>query len=82
VTWPIYGLAAPIQYYLCATPPSNTSINNGDDALEDSDMRSGYARVSAEGRLRIRIDMVCSFSYVSSSISGVSIEDSVGYSFD
>jgi hypothetical protein len=22
VTWPIYGLAAPIQYYLCATPPS------------------------------------------------------------
>ena len=23
VTWPIYGLAAPIQYYLCATPPSH-----------------------------------------------------------
>jgi hypothetical protein len=22
VTWPIYGLAALIQYYLCATPPS------------------------------------------------------------
>jgi hypothetical protein len=45
-------------------------------------MRSGYARVSAEGRLRIEIGMIYSFSYVSSSISGVSIEGSVGYSFD
>jgi hypothetical protein len=25
VTWPIYGLAAPIQYYLCATPPSRVN---------------------------------------------------------
>jgi len=43
-------------------------------------MRSGYARVSAEGRLRIRISVVCcSLSYVSSSVScGVSVRGSVG----
>jgi hypothetical protein len=42
-------------------------------------MRSGYARVSAEGRLRIRVGMVyCSFSYVFSSVSGVSVGGLVG----
>jgi hypothetical protein len=45
-------------------------------------MRSGYARMSAEGRLRIEVGVICSFSYVSSSISGVSVGDSVGYLFD
>jgi hypothetical protein len=46
-------------------------------------MRSGYARVSAEGRLRIGVGVIyCSFSYVSSSESGVSVGGSVGYSFD
>jgi hypothetical protein len=46
-------------------------------------MRSDYARVSAEGRLRIRINVICcSFSYVSSSKSGISVGDSVDYSFD
>jgi hypothetical protein len=46
-------------------------------------MRSGYARISAKGRLRIGVSVVCcSFSYVSSSESEISIEDSVGYSFD
>jgi hypothetical protein len=46
-------------------------------------MRSGCARVSAEGRLRIRIGVVCySFSYVSSSESGVSVGGSVGCLFD
>jgi hypothetical protein len=42
-------------------------------------MRSGCARVSAEGRLRIGVDVIyCSFSYVSSSVSGVSVGGSVG----
>jgi hypothetical protein len=42
-------------------------------------MRSGCARVSAKGRLRIGVGMVyCSFSYVSSSVSGVSVGDLVG----
>jgi hypothetical protein len=46
-------------------------------------MRSDCARVSAEGRLRIGVSMVCcSFSYVSSSESGVSVGGSVGCSFD
>jgi hypothetical protein len=45
-------------------------------------MRSGCARVSAEGRLRIRVGVIYSFSYVSLSISGVSIGDLIGYSFD
>jgi hypothetical protein len=43
-------------------------------------MRSGCARMSAEGRLRIRVGMVCcSLSYVSSSVS---CEISVGGSVD
>jgi hypothetical protein len=45
-------------------------------------MRLGCARVSAEGRLRIGVGVVCSFSYVSSSVSGVSVGGSVGCSFD
>jgi hypothetical protein len=41
-------------------------------------MRSGCARMSAKGRLRIRVGVVYySFSYVSSSVSGVSVGDSV-----
>jgi hypothetical protein len=41
-------------------------------------MRSGYARVSAEGRLRIEVGVIyCSLSYVSSSVSGVSVGGSI-----
>jgi hypothetical protein len=40
-------------------------------------------RVSAEGRLRIGVDMIYSSSYVSSSVTfGVSVGGLVGYSFD
>jgi hypothetical protein len=39
--------------------------------------------VSAEGRLRIGVGVVCSSSYVSSSVTfGVSVGGSVGCSFD
>jgi hypothetical protein len=40
-------------------------------------------RVSAEGRLRIGIGMICSSSYVSSSVTfSVSVGDLVNCSFD
>jgi hypothetical protein len=46
-------------------------------------MRSGYARISAEDRLRIGINVICySFSYMSSSESGVSVGGLIGYLFD
>jgi hypothetical protein len=45
-------------------------------------MRSDYARVSAESRLRIGVDVICSFSYVSLSVSGVSVGGSIDCSFD
>ena len=58
---------------------SKASISDGDEALGGWDMRSCYARVSAEGRLRIGVGVVCSLSYVSSSVSfGVSVGGSVG----
>jgi hypothetical protein len=57
---------------------SKTSISDGDKVLGGWDMRSCYARVSAEGRLRIEVGVVYSLSYVSSSVSfGVSVEGSI-----
>jgi hypothetical protein len=57
---------------------NKASISDGDKTLRSWDMRSCYARVSAEGRLRIGVGMIYLLSYVFSLVSfGVSVGDSV-----
>jgi hypothetical protein len=54
-------------------------------SIDDCDIEVSVwgMRVSAEGRLRIGVGMVCSSSYVSSSVTfGMSVGGSVDYSFD
>jgi hypothetical protein len=68
---------------ICMFAATITFIDNYNVKVSVWDMRSGCARVSAEGRLRIGVGVVyCSFSYVSSSVSGMSVGGLIGYLFD
>jgi hypothetical protein len=61
VTWPIYGLAAPIQYYLCATPPSlvTTSSLAGPRRASTRLTQTGFLRTSeSHKRRRTLIKMI------------------------
>jgi hypothetical protein len=58
------------------------SIDGGHEASYGARSRARERAYSNKGRLRIGVGVVCSFSYASWSVSGVSVGGSVGCSLD